>query len=67
MDTLALKGWILIIHISPSRGKEINLMDNQFTKSLVILSAYGSPLWIGTPFAPLLGKECEKEKTRRQK
>jgi len=67
LDTLTHKGWILIIHISQVRIKEIGLMHSQFTISLVILSTYDSPLWVGTPFALLLGKECKQEMTRRQK
>jgi hypothetical protein len=37
MDTLLSKRRILIIHLSPDRGKKINLIGSRFIKSLVIL------------------------------
>ena len=59
LDTFTQKGWILIIHISGVRGKEINIIHSQFTIYLVISSSYDLSLCVGTPFAPILGMRWE--------
>ena len=57
MDTLLYKRRILIIHLSPDRGKEINLMASRFTKSLVILETYSPFPGFGMPLALFKGKK----------
>jgi hypothetical protein len=56
MDTLLYNRRILIIHLSPDRGKEINLMGGRFIKSLGILETYSPFPEFGMPLALFKGK-----------